>query len=215
MRLKICGLTQQENIQALIALQPDYMGFIFHPGSPRYMAHQLNPEDVHQIPSSIIKTGVFVNAGIIDIMRTIERYKLDAVQLHGNETPEFCGLLHQRTIVIKSFGIDEDFEFATLSDYESVCHYFLFDTATPQHGGSGKCFDLRLLQNAAIRKPFFLSGGIDASILENADQLAALNVFGLDINSRFETAPGIKNTNSVQQFTQQLSDLQKHALCTE
>jgi phosphoribosylanthranilate isomerase len=208
MRLKICGITRKDNLDALSALNPDYMGFIFYPGSPRYMANTLSPEDLQQIPGHIIKTGVFVNAGIIDIMRTIDRYQLDAVQLHGNETPEFCGLLHQRTIVIKSIGVDEHFSPTQLQPYESVCNYFLFDTATIAHGGSGRRFDTALLQTEQIRKPFFLSGGIDQSVLDSEFLAQATLLHALDINSRFETAPGIKNIEQVKRFTQQLETQQ-------
>lgn len=178
-----------ENIAAIAALQPDYMGFIFYNKSARFYNDTL-PE----IPKTIKKTGVFVNADSTSILETIERYQLQAVQLHGLETPELCTVIRKESDVeiIKTFSIDTPFDFRKLENYETVCDYYLFDTKGKLPGGNGFPFDWTLLENYPSSKPYFLSGGIAINHI-NTIPTTGLTPYAIDINSKFETAPGLKN----------------------
>jgi len=187
--LKICGLKYSENITAIAALEPDYMGFIFYEKSARFCNDPL-PE----IPKTIKKTGVFVDADLRTILETIERYELQAIQLHGSETPEICAAIRSKSGVeiIKTFSIDTTFDFRKLQAYETVCDYYLFDTKGKLPGGNGFPFDWTVLKNYPSAKPYFLSGGITIDHL-NTIQAAGLTPYAIDINSKFETAPGLKD----------------------
>ncbi|WP_300492015.1 phosphoribosylanthranilate isomerase [Flavobacterium sp.] len=188
-RIKICGMKYAENITAIAALQPDYMGFIFYKKSARFYNDTL-PE----IPKTIKKTGVFVDADSATILETIERYQLQAVQLHGSETPELCTAIRNASDVeiIKTFSIDTTFDFRKLEDYESVCDYYLFDTKGKLPGGNGFPFDWTLLKNYPSLKPYFLSGGIAIDHIKTIPK-TGLKPYAIDINSKFETAPGLKD----------------------
>lgn len=184
-----------ENIAAIAALQPDYMGFIFYKKSARFY-NDILPE----IPKTIKKTGVFVNADSTTLLETIERYQLQAVQLHGSETPELCTAIRNASDVeiIKTFSIDTTFDFRKLEDYETVCDYYLFDTKGKLPGGNGFPFDWKILENYPSAKPYFLSGGID---IDHVDMIQAtgLKPYAIDINSKFETAPGLKDISLCKQ----------------
>ena len=159
--IKICGMRETENIIAAAELKPDIMGFIFYPGSPRFAGELLNPEIVANLPADIRKTGVFVNADFDEITETVAKYSLDIVQLHGDETPELCRRIKDTGIeVIKAFNIRENMSFSFCNDYIACTDYFLFDTMTINHGGSGQKFDWKLLDRYEAGHPFFLSGGI-------------------------------------------------------
>jgi len=190
-----------ENIAALVALEPDFIGFIFHEPSPRYCENQ--PATV--IPKTIGKTGVFVNKPEDYILRKKEDFELDYIQLHGSESPEFCEKIRQSAgPVIKAFNLHNDFDFRGLKTYESCCDFFLFDASGPRAGGNGITFNWEILKNYHGTTPFLLSGGIDenmAGIIKNIN----LPVFyGVDINSRFEKSPGIKNINKIKRFKHEL-----------
>lgn len=175
------------NIQEVATLQPDYLGFIFYEKSPRLFEGEL-PE----IPNTIAKVGVFVNASLSDILNKIKGYNLQLVQLHGEERPEICEVLQLINIkVIKAFSIDETFDFETLTPYETVCDYFLFDSKGKNPGGNGTTFNWEILKNYPSQKPFFLSGGIG---LEEVTKIKQLNlpIHAIDVNSKFETKPGLK-----------------------
>lgn len=197
MKLKICGMKYRANIQEVAALQPDYLGFIFYEKSPRFCNGEL-PE----IPNTIAKVGVFVNAPLSEILNKIKAYNLQLVQLHGEESPEICEVLRLINIkVIKTFSIDDTFDFETLRPYEPVCDYFLFDTKGKHYGGNGTTFNWEILKNYPSQKPFFLSGGIG---LEEISKLKQLNlpIYALDVNSKFETEPGLKNSNACKKIIQ-------------
>jgi len=181
-----------ENIKALIALQPDYMGFIFYKASPRFTG-DIEAEVLNGIPSNIIKTAVFVNEADEHINAIINKYKLDAIQLHGNEGPEVCAMFKGRVQVIKAFGISKDFDFEDLYPYVDHVDYFLFDTKTSVHGGSGETYDWGLLNNYKFDVPFFLSGGLSPENLESVKDIDHPQFYGVDLNSRFELSPGLKN----------------------
>jgi len=197
MKLKICGMKYRANIQEVAALQPDYLGFIFYEKSPRFCNGEL-PE----IPNTIAKVGVFVNAPLSEILNKIKAYNLQLVQLHGEESPEICEVLRLINIkVIKTFSIDDTFDFETLRPYEPVCDYFLFDTKGKHYGGNGTTFNWEILKKYPSQKPFFLSGGIG---LEEISKLKQLNlpIYVLDVNSKFETEPGLKNSNACKKIIQ-------------
>lgn len=193
--IKICGMKYVENITAIAHLQPDYMGFIFYKNSARYF-DGLIPE----IPKSIKKTGVFVDADLKTVLETVKQYDLQAVQLHGTETPELCLEIRRNANVeiIKTFSIDAAFDFTLLQDYETVCDYYLFDTKGKLPGGNGFAFDWKILERYPSDKPYFLSGGIgpedSTSILKSG-----LSPYAIDINSKFETAPGLKDPHLCEQ----------------
>ena len=193
MKIKICGMRDAENIRALSEFHPDYMGFIFYPVSKRY-AGDMDADAVAQIPGTIKKTGVFVNGSLQVITDTADSYKLQAVQLHGNEEPEICRQLSAHGLeVIKAFGIDDTFNFNTLERYVGAADYFLFDTKTSGYGGSGRMFDWSILDNYKLDLPYFLSGGLNPG---NISKLAEINddrFYAADLNSGFEISPAMKN----------------------
>lgn len=189
-----------ENIEETAELLPDYMGFIFYEKSPRFF-----DGDVPELPKSIQKVGVFVNAPISDILQKIKEYNLQVIQLHGDESPEICEILKIINMqVIKAFSVDDDFNFKTLAPYETVCDYFLFDTKGQNPGGNGTTFDWQILEKYPSKKPFFLSGGIG---LEEIRRIKELNlpIYAIDVNSKFETKPGLKNIQLLKQLQHALS----------
>jgi phosphoribosylanthranilate isomerase len=192
MKIKVCGLKYNDNIKAVSALNPDYVGFIFYGASPRF-ADQLAVDALQEIPASIIKTGVFVNEHAEKINALIDEYNFGAIQLHGNEGPEFCQIFIGKVKVIKAFGLTTDFDFEQLTPYIGKVDLFLFDTKTEKHGGSGKTFDWSVLERYQLDIPFFLSGGLSIDNLEEVKSIKHRQFYGVDLNSKFETAPGNKN----------------------
>ncbi|MBF4472265.1 phosphoribosylanthranilate isomerase [Flavobacterium sp. HJJ] len=194
MKLKICGMKYPENILEVGSLLPDYMGFIFWEKSARYFDGIL-PE----LPKSIKKTGVFVNETIPIILEKTEKYNLQAIQLHGHESAAFCLELKTKLDasieIIKVFSADENFDFSVLEPFEAVCDYFLFDTKGKLPGGNGTTFDWKILQKYPSTKPFFLSGGIGIEELDAVTEILKTNlpIYAIDINSKFEIEPGLKN----------------------
>ena len=205
MKLKVCGMREDKNCAAIVALEPDYLGFIFYAPSPRYVENK-----TPTIPKTIKKTGVFVNASIDYVKSCIKDHQLDAVQLHGDETVAYCNYITNLGVeIIKAFGVGKHFNFETLQDYLTCCDYFLFDTQTESKGGSGKKFDWSVLQNYPYKKPFFLGGGIGP---EDTQALAILKktglpLYALDVNSKFEIAPALKNSSAIGAFKQEINDL--------
>jgi len=202
-KLKICGMKVPSNIAEVAALKPDYMGFIFYEKSKRYIGG-LSPEYIQALPAPIKKTGVFVDATVEEVIARVEEYGLDAVQLHGAETPgsfkEIKDSLPALEI-IKAFGVDEAFDFGQLTAYAAVVDYFLFDTKTPDHGGSGKLFDWRLLEQYTLDKPYFLSGGIGPEALASIKNITDPRLYAVDVNSRFELEPGLKDLKTLKEIT--------------
>lgn len=191
MKIKVCGMKYPENISAVAALQPDYMGFIFYPQSPRF-AIELDTIDV-----SAFKTGVFVDENEGKVKKLIGKCQLDAIQLHGNESPQFCRLFKGKVTVIKAFGVDENFDFEKLRAYSNSVDFFLFDTKTSTYGGSGKTFDWEVLNSYKLSIPFFLSGGLSLENLEEVKKIKHPQFYGVDLNSRFETAPALKDIDKL------------------
>ncbi len=198
-KLKICGMKYSENILQTSELLPDFMGFIFWKKSPRYF-----DDDIPELPKSIQKVGVFVNESLKNVLAAVQKHGLNLVQLHGNESVVYCFELKKHNIkIIKVFSVENDFDFDHLKPFESFVDYFLFDTKGELPGGNGITFNWEILKNYNSDKPFFLSGGIGIDQIENIKKLN-LPIFAIDINSKFETAPGLKNTELIKQFTTQL-----------
>ncbi|NJM15803.1 MAG: phosphoribosylanthranilate isomerase [Bacteroidales bacterium] len=201
MKIKVCGMVEDKNILSVSNLRIDYIGFIFYGRSPRYAGDDLSKSITDRIPEGIKKVGVFVNEEFETIKELVKGYQLDFVQLHGQETPDFCEKISNLGIrVIKAFHVDDKFMWNMLAPYANVVRYFLFDTKTDKAGGSGKKFDWQLLKKYTLDVPFFLSGGI---ALEDADKLLQLDhpmLRAIDINSRFEISPGNKDAALIEKF---------------
>jgi phosphoribosylanthranilate isomerase len=201
LRIKICGLRDPENIKKIAGIKPDMMGFIFYPGSPRYAGETLKPENLTYLPEQIKRVGVFVNSDPGRIKLTIRQYALDLVQLHGDETPETCQLLNETGIsVIKAFNIKDREDFRLFDKYIKCTKYFLFDASTSEYGGSGRKFEWELLDNYDLGHPFILSGGIAPGDDSNIKKITNPSFFGIDINSRFEVRPGLKDVEKLKLF---------------
>ena len=191
-----------ENIPEVGSLLPDFMGFIFWEKSSRYF-----DSEIPMLPKSIKKVGVFVDESIEIIQSKIDKYNLDCVQLHGNESVKFCQKLKVLPIeIIKVFSIKDNFDFEILKEFESVCDYFLFDTKGELPGGNGTTFDWNVLKKYPSSKPFFLSGGIGIEEIKVLKEYK-LPIYGIDVNSKFETEPGLKNTELLKLFQSQIEIL--------
>ncbi|WP_127138501.1 phosphoribosylanthranilate isomerase [Flagellimonas oceanensis] len=214
MKLKICGMNH--NPEEVATLQPDYLGFIFWEPSSRYFSGEMAA-----VPSSIKKIGVFVDAPLEEVLEKVAHYQLDAVQLHGKESADYCHELKERFLSfraqsrnlesIKVFSIKDDFDFDVLKEYEEVCDYFLFDTKGKLPGGNGYTFDWSVLEKYTSNKPYFLSGGIGLDSTEKLQEFlnstASENCFAIDVNSKFETAPGLKNIDDLKVFIESLKSV--------
>ncbi|RAJ22060.1 phosphoribosylanthranilate isomerase [Gelidibacter algens] len=223
-RIKICGMKHPANITEIAALQPEYLGFIFYEKSSRFFNGNMP-----QLPQGTKKVGVFVNASMDEILEKVETYSLDVVQLHGEESPEFCSQLKRhfeenidnvnaiknerlpchasndsKIDIVKVFSIKDHFNFDQLQPYELVCDYFLFDTKGKLPGGNGYTFNWDVLKNYPSTKPYFLSGGIG---LEETDNITAFlqgnaskYCYAIDVNSKFESEPGLKDLKILKEF---------------
>jgi len=194
-------MRDNENIRAAAQLKPDIIGFIFYPDSPRFAGELLKPEILSELSPAIRRAGVFVNGSFTEITKTVQKYFLNMVQLHGNETPELCRQLKSDGLeVIKAFNINYIKGFSQCSDYISCTDYFLFDTVTMKHGGSGQKFDWKILENYSLSHPFFLSGGIGPEDAESISGISNPSFYGIDLNSRFEINPGLKDIDTLRKF---------------
>lgn len=216
LKLKVCGMKFPDNIQKTAGLGTDYMGFIFYEKSPRYFENEI-PE----ISSEIKKTGVFVDASLDFVLKQVKKYDLKAVQLHGKEPAGYCSELKRNLAsenaaleIIKVFSVKEDFDFDLLKDYEGMADYFLFDTKGKTKGGTGITFNWEILKNYPSSTPFFLSGGIGLEEIEGLKVLVAdlekqgkgHLLYAVDVNSRFETEPGLKDVLRLKIFKKELLD---------
>jgi phosphoribosylanthranilate isomerase len=204
MKIKVCGLRDKDNVEAVAALAPDYMGFISYGASPRYI-NDMPADILNNLPENIYKTGVFVDESQDTIDKLIADYGFNAIQLHGSESPDFAYSFRSKVIVLKAFGLNNDFDFEQLYNYANKVDYFLFDTKTDVHGGSGKTFDWHILDNYKLDIPFFLSGGLS---LDNLDEVIAIDhpqFYGVDLNSKFETSPGIKDIEKLKKAFEMLN----------
>lgn len=205
MRVKVCGMTQLEQVRQLDAMGVDFAGFIFYPKSSRYVARHLSGEKLKKEKLRLGKVGVFVNATYEEMMKQVDDYGLDMVQLHGDETPRFCERVSNYISVVKVFRMGENDPIDWIvKPFEDNSDMFLFDTEGAGYGGTGKKFNWDVLKNAAVNKLFFLSGGIEAGDAEKlklfAEEPVAKKLFSVDINSKFETSPGVKDLKKVKEF---------------
>lgn len=198
-----------DNILEVGSLLPDYMGFIFWEKSARYF-----DDVIPELPKSIKKVGVFVNETIEVILAKAQKHDLQAIQLHGNESVEFCNELREngnqvQIEIIKVFSVDDSFDFEVLKPFEAVCDYFLFDTKGKLPGGNGTTFDWKVLEKYPSSKPFFLSGGIGIEEIEAVHEISKTNLplYTIDVNSKFEIEPGLKNTEKLNSFKDNLKTL--------
>ncbi len=204
MKLKICGMKFSNNIVSVAALQPDYLGFIFYTKSKRNFEGE-----IPKTSEKLKRTGVFVDASKEFILEKVKQYDLKAIQLHGAESPQFCKeLLNSEVEIIKVFSVGEKFNFDALQAYEDVCNYFLFDTKGKNKGGNGIVFNWKLLKNYTLKKQYFLSGGIGLEELDKLKEFfntkASKYCYAIDVNSKFEIEPGLKDVKKLIKFKQSL-----------
>lgn len=199
LKIKVCGMKYQANIKALAALEPDFMGFIFHPPSKRFIGVEFEKQDIEHLNPAIKRTAVFVNAQFHEIVEFANLYRIKTLQLHGAESPELCEQLKQKGFsIIKAFGVDENFKFDVLLNYENHIDFFLFDTKTSEYGGSGLSFNWDILQKYQIEKPFLLSGGLSLENLAEVLKIENKHFYGVDLNSKFEIEPGFKDIEKLE-----------------
>ncbi|MBK7434397.1 MAG: phosphoribosylanthranilate isomerase [Chitinophagaceae bacterium] len=204
MNIKVCGITQLKQLQQLDGLEIDFAGLDFHPASPRYAANGLKGSEVKNADFDLKKTGVFLDMDYDFIMRLVEEYGLDVVQLNGKESPELCEDLSDEVEVIKSFhispattNVDE-----LIADYDEVCDYFLFDSLQ-ENGAAGRTkLDFGFIAKARIEKPFFLDGNINLTDIPQLKVLRHPDLYAVDLNEMFEKEPGVKDMGLILQFRQ-------------
>ena len=209
MKLKVCGLRDLANVNDVLdEIAPDYVGLIFYKKSPRAVDENLLGSIVESIPSSVKKVGVFVDEKVETIESTAGRFNLDYLQLHGHESAGMCAELNAKGFkVIKAFGITQKFDFDMLEDYMPYVKFFLFDTKGEQQGGNGYAFDWKILEDYNQKKPFFLSGGISLENIAEIKEFPHLNIHAVDVNSRFELSPGIKNIAGLKGLRQKMDKI--------
>lgn len=208
MRVKVCGITQEEQLQQLPAAGVSFAGFIFYPKSPRYVLRHMTTSQIKK-ENTLNKVGVFVNASADEILQMVDECRLHMVQLHGDETPKFCEKIADYISVVKAFRFSETDNIGyRIQEYMEYCDMFMLDTEGVGYGGTGKKLNLERLYNVPVGKPYFLSGMIepgDAKLLnEFVLRPEAKALFAVDISTKFELLPGIKDISLIKQFTQQL-----------
>jgi phosphoribosylanthranilate isomerase len=204
LKIKICGMREPANIMAVARLAPEYMGFIYYPRSKRY-AGELSPDVLLGIRESIRKTGVFLDASVYDVLSISARMGFQAIQLHGKESPDECQLIRKEGYeLLKVFNMGMQGAFDNMDEYLEVADLFLFDSGGQANGGTGLKFDWEQLENYHHDTPYMISGGIGA---DDADKLLSIRytgLYGADLNSRFETQPGVKNIQALAGFIQKI-----------
>ena len=211
MRIKVCGLTNAYQVRQLNDLGIEFAGFNFYPRSPRYVYKTTPATAIKKIRGKINKVGIFVNEDPEELLRTVDECGLYLVQLHGDESPRYCEKISNYVGVIKVFRLTENDNVEwKIKDYYDAADMFMFDTESVLYGGTGKKFNWHLLKDQQIKKPFFLAGGISAS---DADDLkvfeketVAKDLFAIDINSRFEVMPGVKDIDLIKAFRKKISE---------
>lgn len=207
MKVKVCGMKYNDNIDQISKLKPDYMGFIFYKNSSRFVNDILITSQIKKFPKSIKKVGVFVNETSSEIENISKKYELNYIQLHGDESPLFCNQLKEKKLkVIKAFQMDDSFDFSILNEYKEHVDFFLFDTKSNGYGGSGKKFNWNVLSNYSHKIPFFLSGGINEKDVSEIKKIKTLNIEAIDINSCFEISPALKNIPKISEFIKRIKN---------
>lgn len=211
MRIKVCGMTRMAQLKELEEIGADFAGLIFYSRSPRcVLKSELNPAYLKRERSTINKVGVFVNESVELVLKAVDEWKLDMVQLHGDETPRYCEQVSNHVNTVKAFriGADSNVPYKVHPFMEAV-DLFLFDSLGKQYGGTGEQFDWNLLKKANLQKPYFLSGGLGMEDLKRVQDFAASekNFFSLDVNSRFELSPGVKDMAKLKDFIRSIKDI--------
>jgi phosphoribosylanthranilate isomerase len=203
-KVKICGMREPGNIREISGLKPDYMGFIFYPGSKRY-AGRLSPSEFRYFRGGLQPVAVFVNASREEILSTCKAYSIRILQLHGDESPGFCQSMREEGFqVIRAFRVGRKLNMEKMEGFAGVCDFILLDTSGDGYGGTGKKFDWSQLQDYRLDLPFFLSGGIGP---EDAGRIKEINIpqlYAVDLNSRFEIKPGLKNKEELENFVRRI-----------
>jgi len=209
MRIKVCGMTDVDQVKQLDEMGVEFCGFIFYPKSPRFVFKYMPAINIKKIKGHINKVGVFVNAPSEEILQTVDSCGLYLVQLHGDESPKTCEKISDYISVIKAFRLAEDDNILwKIKDYKDVVDMFLFDTEGVGYGGTGKKFNWDALLGLDIDKPFFLSGGIQPddipALRAFSKDPVAKDLFSIDVNSRFEISPGVKDMDKLGTFVREL-----------
>jgi phosphoribosylanthranilate isomerase len=208
MNIKVCGITNVKQLRQLDGLNIDFAGLNFYPQSPRYAGRSIAKDELQDADFDLKLVGIFVNSEYDHIMKIVEDYSLDIVQLHGDESPYLCEQVSEQVEVIKTFRISDNNEGSIdyrIADFDEACDYYLFDTGgKDQPGGTGEKFDWSVIAAAKIEKPFFLSGGIKPADAALVKKFKHPDFFGIDINSGFEKEPGNKDMAQILQFLQDL-----------
>lgn len=203
LKLKVCGMRDPDNVRRLIALRPDFIGFIFYKKSPRFV-DEPDEDMIARIPISIKKVGVFVNEELDTVLKLYNKFGLDYVQLHGDEDLDFVKELKEKGVgIIKVFRLLDSLPYS-LGQFSEYSDYFLFDTATPAYGGSGRHFDWSILRNYNLDTPFLLSGGINLNDVDEIRNLGLDQIEGIDVNSKFELLPGLKDIDMLESLKSRL-----------
>lgn len=201
LEIKVCGMRLPDQIRQLAEIPIDYIGLIFHTSSPRYVDQEFAP----LLFGDKKKVGVFVNSPIEQILYIQSRYQLDAVQLHGQESPELCASIQNRGIeVIRAFSVDKNFDFNKVLDFDGYADRFIFDARGDAPGGNGVRFDWNKMKEYDGATPFLLAGGISYNHLDEIKYFDHPACIGIDINSKFERAPGDKDLITIKKFVHEL-----------
>ncbi len=208
MRVKVCGITQEEQLMQLPDVGVSFAGFIFYPKSPRYVLRYMTTSQIKK-ENKLNKVGVFVNAAVEEVLQMVDECRLHMVQLHGDETPKYCEKIADYISVVKAFRFSETDNIGwRLQEYMEYCDMYMIDTEGVGYGGTGKKLDLAKMDNVVAGKPYFLSGMIepgDADRLNDfAEKPEGKALFAIDINTRFEVIPGVKNMGQIKNFIQKL-----------
>jgi phosphoribosylanthranilate isomerase len=207
--IKICGMKDPANIEEVVKLKPQYIGFILYHGSPRFVNLSTAVKLAANIPSSIQKTAVLVNEPVENAVKIAQSRTFDLIQLHGNESARYCSELSKHIRVIKAFSISHTLP-SNLDEYQNQCEMFLFDNAGEKAGGSGKKFDHSILKNYSLNTEFILSGGINADDSDYIKSVKNEKMSGVDLNSRFEISPGIKDIKLLKSFIEKIRAYDKN-----
>jgi len=206
MIIKVCGIGEIENVKQIAALDIDMIGFNFYKPSSRYISVEQAKMLASKVRSGISKVGVFVNEELNHVRSVYDQVELDYAQLHGDESLAYCNELSKTCKVIKVFRVDDDFDMSVVYPFETCSAYFLFDTKTKLFGGSGKEFNWEILKAYKGATPFLLSGGIGPESAEAVHNWTHDAYVGVDINSKFEVKPAIKNVAEVNQFAETIKE---------
>ena len=194
LKLKICGLNNTTNLKEILALEPDFIGLNFYPDSIRFVNEEVKVES----PENVKRVGVFVNEGIKRIIDYSHEYHLSYIQLHGEESPEFCEALQLHDLkIIKVFRVNKGFTFNEVEPFVEKSEYFLFDAAGESYGGNGVIFNWEILKDYPFDTPYFLAGGLSPENVDQVFQIEFPKLYALDVNSGYEAAPGIKDVDKV------------------